>query len=539
MSSKDIILAQQSMILPTGEEACVGDLIVENEAVHTILRFEEHSYTDREGKTVTYTKAIYDNDRWGRDKECSIPLSDINKDRGYYRLMKGWNRDDLDDIANRLMGGTFDPKELEVKDPVTSTGLMVMNKDVFAGKLAEVEKMKDKVAAINALVRQKTDAIRSQVNGLVNAYQKVIRRLNSVIFTLELYAGVSETIRHIQEGEAAPLDEPIYLNQVMRYMDEEVGDPENGGISFDTIDKFDDWLLKKSEYLGIKNYEMLIPQKKGVRIMRVRRSVSDRYLHDTWNNRWQILKERQTYIIIRNGDNIYCIESRLDFSDKLFPDFEELNKILEITDEDKKFDALESYKNGMILMQGLIDRTSVFGEVMGKVSFLTPESQDKGTVVFQYEMQEDRMITDGSKSFLDFMSTASMKTGDRVLLWDSGRYDYKGSRYTRYYDNEYSIPPRPSTGIYVIERDYDNENGLKILYNPEDEIWDENGYHTRKHRIGFILKPSDSNIVNIDYVSHRDLAWIKKMSYNRKDRRNYAAAMGSLLRIQEWKNRWH
>lgn len=53
--------------------------------------------------------------------------------------------------------------------------------------MAKARQTEIMVSAIRELVSRKTDAIRSQMNGIINHYQKIVKRLNGVIFTLELY----------------------------------------------------------------------------------------------------------------------------------------------------------------------------------------------------------------------------------------------------------------------------------------------------------------------------------------------------------------
>ena len=68
-----------------------------------------------------------------------------------------------------------------------------------------------------------------------------------------MYAGINEEIKQIQSGACAPDDAPIQLNQNMMYMDEEVGDPTHGGIAYENIDMFYDWLLGKNKHLKCFN----------------------------------------------------------------------------------------------------------------------------------------------------------------------------------------------------------------------------------------------------------------------------------------------
>ncbi len=483
----------------------------------------------------------FDKDKYGQfiitdGENCDGSIKTIRQDNlSYYRYVKGVDDSEAKDLADKIMSGKIDINSLVPLEPTeSSTSLMKVDEDYYNRTLMTIEQQKARIEVIRTHIMKKTELMRRDIDSIISAQNKIIRRLNAIVFTLKLYAGINETVKQIQSGQHADDSEPIYLNQLRRYMDEEVGDPSNGGLSFDNIDAFDNWLLKKNAFLKCMNYELLLPQKKSVRIMRVRRTPSEKYTKDIWNNQWEIGLELRTYILIRNGENIYTIDSAMSFQDRLFPNEKELTSIMNETDEDKKFEALEKYKNGMILMQGLIDRTTIFGELYGKVSFLKLESQESGKVVFQYEIDDNNLITDGTKTFLDFLNTDEIKKGDRILI-NNPDIGYQGERLFRSYHRSSYLPNSPETGIYKLE--WSNEyHTLYFKYLPSDNTysWTE-GYTPRKNKISFKIKPSDRNIVNIDRVSHRDLDWIESMFYDRRDRKQYLRVHGLLQALKTYK----
>ena len=522
-NNNKLALTNQEVEFRNGEVVNVeiGDLLVFSSDIREVIAIEKEN---------DYIRFVTKGSRYSD----TVGISDV---RAYATVLKGFKLEDLENVANSVMAGTFNPDDFKEKDNTNQqAGLLVMNVDLFKDAMAKAKRTEVMVSAIKKMVEQKTDAIRSRMNGVISHYQKIVKRLNGVIFTLELYAGIKENIKQIQSGTPANDSEPIYLNQLMKFMDEEVGDPSNGGLSFKNLDDFDNWLLSKNDYLNCFNYEFLLPQKKSVRIMRVRRSMSEKYSRDKWNNYWEIQQEMMTYIIIRNGENFYTISSQMQFSEKLFPDEKELTAIYQKRNEEEIFDALEKYKNGMVLMQGLIDRTEVFGSLFGKVSFLTTKSSDEGSVVFQYEMDEDKMITDGTKSFIDFLDTTNVQAGDRILLYSSERDKYRF--YNKYYASEYNYPPSPQDGVYKLDFDKDY-NCLYMRYNPKDTVysgWGRASYSgERKNRVSYRIDANQWNIVNIDCVSHRDIEWLTNMIYDRRDRKKYLRAVGILLALKKFK----
>jgi hypothetical protein len=519
-NSNKLALTSQEVQFRNGEivNVEIGDLLMFSSDTREVVAIEKEN---------GYIRFVTKGGRYGSDTS----LSDVSS---YATVLKGCKLEDLENVANSIMAGTFNPDNFKEKDNTNQqAGLLVMNVDLFKDAMVKAKQTEVMVSAIKRLVEQKTDAIRSRMNGVVTHFQKIVKRLNGVIFTLELYAGIKENIKQIQSGTPANDDEPIYLNQLMKFMDEEVGDPSNGGLSFKNLDDFDNWLLAKNDYTNCFNYEFLLPQKKSVRIMRVRRSMSAKYSRDIFNNYWEIQQEMMTYIIIRNGENFYTISSQMEFSEKLFPNEKELTAIYQKSNEEEIFDALEKYKNGMVLMQGLIDRTEVFGSLFGKVSFLTTKSSDEGSVVFQYEMDEDKMITDGSKSFIDFLDTTNVQAGDRILLYQAERDKYRF--YNKYYVSDYNYPPSPQDGIYKLDFDKDY-NCLYLRYNPKDTVWGK-GYSSgeRKNRVSYRIDSNEWNTVNIDSVSHRDIDWLTNMLYDRRDRKKYLRAVGMLMSLKKFK----
>jgi len=203
------------------------------------------------------------------------------------------------------------------------------------------------------------------------------------IFTIELYCGLQEKVYQIQAGEPADTNEKIAIRQQLLFMDEEtLFDYECGGMNFENVDKFDAWVIKP------ENLNRILPEKKGVVAFRIRRKDKDygeaRCLSDAWNQfNWKCA-DKQTYLLIRNGENVYRIWSELDFSPRLIPKrdeigeeqykkrdkwFEEKEELEELINQDSvEFDdctkklqeLLKKYNRVVIMIQGLLDRSKVF-----------------------------------------------------------------------------------------------------------------------------------------------------------------------------------
>jgi hypothetical protein len=150
-----------------------------------------------------------------------------------------------------------------------------------------------------------------------------IKAIESRIFNVELYAGLSEEVVQIADGEPAYLTEKIVLFQRRAYMDEEcLADYEVGGMDFKKIEEFDRWLKKPS------NVNRILPFPRCIIAFKVRRKDKARsgWTYDDFV-RIQYEKEmdNMTFLYIRNGERLYCLRTAIEFDEKLFPDIGNLD----------------------------------------------------------------------------------------------------------------------------------------------------------------------------------------------------------------------
>jgi len=137
--------------------------------------------------------------------------------------------------------------------------------------------------------------------------------INNQIFAVELYAGLVEDVHHITKGKPAPIGTKLHLMQRMHYMDEEcLLNYEAGGMRFESISQFDKWLKRKI------NRDRLLPHPRCLLAFRVRR-FTDRHMLKMISL-WQEDPDVKTFLYVRNGTNLYRINTGVEFSKKLFPD---------------------------------------------------------------------------------------------------------------------------------------------------------------------------------------------------------------------------
>jgi len=214
------------------------------------------------------------------------------------------------------------------------------------------------------------------------------------IFTLEVYAGLQEQVKQIADGAAAKPDEKVAVRQSLLFMDEEtLFDYTSGGMDFEKLEDFDDWVVKP------ENLARVLPEQRGVVAFRVRRHDKDygtpSNLLEAWTHMELNAENMKTYLLLRNGERVYRIASGVDFSPRLIPLKDEFDKAFTeertrkhghwtggknnryipdeietttITPDDldydehakKLFNHLKQYNRVVVLIQGLLDRSTVF-----------------------------------------------------------------------------------------------------------------------------------------------------------------------------------
>jgi len=150
------------------------------------------------------------------------------------------------------------------------------------------------------------------------AMEPAIEAIQDRIFSVELYAGLVEEIIQIRQGEPAPVGEKIRLMQRRCYCDEEcLARYEVGGMEFKDMHAFDRWLAKK------ENMERILPFPRCVAAFQVRRAKKER----EWGNLAEFLNiineektDKFTYLYLRNGAQLFCLGTGIEFGEQLFPD---------------------------------------------------------------------------------------------------------------------------------------------------------------------------------------------------------------------------
>lgn len=155
-------------------------------------------------------------------------------------------------------------------------------------------------------------------------FKDSIQLVEERIFNVSLYAGLCETVVQCREGKPADAAEKLRIMQRRLYMDEEcLLDYQAGGMEFKDIRAFDAWLSKD------ENLRRVLPFERCMVAMRVRREAKER----DWGGSLSKLlinvelerSDKATFLYIRNGEQLWRLNTELDFESMIFPDKSMLN----------------------------------------------------------------------------------------------------------------------------------------------------------------------------------------------------------------------
>lgn len=148
----------------------------------------------------------------------------------------------------------------------------------------------------------------------------IVKHIEGRVFNVTLYAGLTEEVKCITEGKPAPADTPIHVFQRRHYMDEEcLVDYQAGGMKFQNLKQFDAWLAKP------RNRDRILPHPRCIVAFRIRRfdkvyefgSLAE---FITFAYSGQKEADMSTYLYMRNGEQVYRLQTEIQFQEQLFPD---------------------------------------------------------------------------------------------------------------------------------------------------------------------------------------------------------------------------
>lgn len=223
--------------------------------------------------------------------------------------------------------------------------------------------------AITALHRDQCLPMFAETDRMTDATGAIEDRL----FALELYAGLWQSIKQIGTGKPAPDETPITVRQMLRYMDEEtLFDWDGGGMDFRKLGDFDKWIAKP------ENYNRILPEPRCIVAFQIRRNPKDYgrplSVADAFRMMDSHIANMKTYLVMRNGENVFRLATDIEFKPRLLPMRDEFTESFVKRDQstigpdDLDYDShveevkgrIFTYNRIMFLVQGLLDRSKVF-----------------------------------------------------------------------------------------------------------------------------------------------------------------------------------
>jgi hypothetical protein len=483
-------------------------------------------------KDGTYHLLHRYNGKWGSYGD--IPLERLNRD---YIPVDSF--DDLEQAYEEVKANPTafetDPEEVE-GDAETTALAAPASYDTIKQTQSMLAAKKRKVELAQAYIERK----KSEMNYLIQGLSRQIARLQKIVDAFDLYLGINEDLVILRTGQ--PCEDPITLRQMILYMDEEYGDPRKNpntgqpGLDFQNVEDFDKWLLTGH------HLDQVLPERKGIVALKPSRQ-NRNYSDNPWIDSMLRAKNHMTYLLVRNGENVYRLFTSIAFGERLFPTQVEMDEVIAaLQDEhawphdiEKVQDGEYIYRRNALIIQGLLDRTQIFQPMAHECSLFKPATYPG---CFNLLRDDEMTLDDGHLPWDAWreMINSKIEVGSRIVFLRPG-FNYSGYISAKNYSDRFLIysphdnyPDLPDPGVYQIEKKEDRPESLMhsartvfhIKYAPGDEViygknW-EYDPHPRKNKVTFLVMASDAFVLNYDQM---EIADIEYYLGNRRDRKHY------------------
>lgn len=402
---------------------------------------------------------------------------------------------------------------------------MAQKKQQLAKKQAEVE-------GISERIRTEMEKRMSEAMEIVGPLREMVTRLEEGIWMVNLYLGREEKIVTLRDGEPAPAGTPIHVRQLVLSMDEETAiDPEENGIDFQDIDRFDEWLIS-----GQGHIDQVLPDEKGIVAIRPRAEATKDYGHP-WANLSAQERDKHTYFLVRNGERLYRIWTDFTVDDTMVPTSDEFTQLFQeermdwetrdretvpiepgtIAWERAEKNAEQRQRHFMrmgLVLQGLADRTPIFHPLPPSgVNFLDSATHAEGAVKFI--MDAEQTVGTGREPFDDWLKRVNgeLRAGMRIV----GAFDSEAFRYANEYGEESrrryghsrlspSSARRPESLVPLVLESGGGDGMMVVRYKRTDKRYDYwDGEQEYKRRASCEISPEDKFIIAIDFAEVEDM----------------------------------
>jgi hypothetical protein len=430
---------------------------------------------------------------------------------------------EVEQITAQAPGGSLVPVSGSAVDAVSTKRALAEMRALAIRKQGELKEATDRM-------RSEIEAQLSAARAALAPVEKFVARLTEAIETVNLYLGRDEEIVTLRDGEPAPAGTPIVCRSMVLAMDEESAiDPEHGGIDARNVEAFDEWLMADEAHLN-----QVLPEIRGVVVIVPSKQVRD--YGDPWTTRKMTEANRHSYWLIRNGERVFRMDTEFEVGYRLVPARDEFTGLFYERRyvsggnyervamepgshawqqaEEKQGARERHYMKVALILQGLIDRTTVFHPLPAEhVSLLKQESYDAGHVRLIDE--EEFALTTGRQPFEEWLRehNAELRPGMRIV----GAFNTEGWRQHRYSSESWQRGHErlsPSTaeapGSYVVHyiEERRPDGGLVFRYaRTSDDVYDERTGRWRapKTRASCTVYADDEFIIPVDLVDEAEM----------------------------------
>lgn len=249
----------------------------------------------------------------------------ITKKQEYYQDRVQHLLAEVHEITRRL--GVSKQEKLSPEQTTQALVVRGEGSDYDEYKNALVKAKDETIPAIYERIKRANESLRDWLTAptlpmsvMVTDQREIISSIKRRVFNVELYAGLSEKVIQFADGKPAEMGDKLHLMQRRCYMDEEcLVAYEAGGMSFEDIDKFDEWLARP------KNRDRILPFPRCMVAFRVRRRMKEFHGYTIWEFiafHGETFNDKNTYLYIRNGEQLYRLETAIKFGKRLFPDLD-------------------------------------------------------------------------------------------------------------------------------------------------------------------------------------------------------------------------
>lgn len=162
------------------------------------------------------------------------------------------------------------------------------------------------------------------IKATIGPMKESIGQVEDRIYTIELYAGLTEEAVKVRDGDPAMSGEKLRVMQRRLYMDEEcLANYVGGGIDIQSIDKFDEWISQP------ENRDRILPFPRTLVAFRVRRESKER---EDGGNVWRMFvniqlrnADKKTFLYVRNGEQVWRIDCDFEFDEMIIPSVQDFD----------------------------------------------------------------------------------------------------------------------------------------------------------------------------------------------------------------------